>query len=510
MKEYINDALKAYRVQKKYPWHMPGHKRQACFETAEDMSNQAVRDRDIWSEIFARDYTEAKDLDDMHSPKLFIKDSLNAVSRIYGTYKTYMLVNGSTVGILAAIFGCTGRGQNILAARNCHKSVYNAIELRGLNPTYIMPEYIDNTGILGYISPMQVKEALEKLEKAGQLPAAVVITSPTYEGIISDVKGIADVVHGYGILLIVDEAQGAHFEFIDRQEYRTAMEEGADVVIESLHKTMPSLTQTSLLHIINGSLSDRIEKYLQMFQTSSPSYIFMQSMEKAISYGDSHRQEFLEYINNLEKYRRKYDKLKYIRLFEPKCLYDIGKMVFVIKEGTYIDIDGDAVPLTGTILGDILADKYGQVVEMTALNYIISMTSVSDRQEAYDKLYDTLKEIDEGLAIYSNQNCFEKKLSVQPLGMVQSECRLSIPEFIYSANTAVDMDAEIVHLENADGRISADYVYAYPPGIPVLVPGEKIDAVSIENIKNMIAGGLNVEGIRADDERVVSMAVLKD
>ncbi|MGN0394609.1 MAG: aminotransferase class I/II-fold pyridoxal phosphate-dependent enzyme [Coprococcus sp.] len=503
MKEYINDTLTEYSRSGKYPWHMPGHKRQDCLKA------------DIWNKMFDMDYTEAKDLDDMHSPKTFIKGSLTDISYVYGTYKTYMLVNGSTVGILAAIHACTRRGQSIMAARNCHKSVYNAIELQGLNPTYIMPDYIEGTDIFGDIKPDKIENILQQMDDGGELPAAVVITSPTYEGVISDIKNIADVVHRYNIPLIVDEAQGAHFEYVDRPEYKTAMEYGADIVIESLHKTMPALTQTSLLHVMNDKLTERIEKYLQIFETSSPSYIFMQSMEKAISYGDGHRKEFLKYIENVEKYRSRYKKLKNISIFSPDkdiYAYDIGKLVFVIKPGTYIEAGGRQMPLTGTLLGDILADSYNQVVEMTAADYVIAMTSVADNQEAYDTLYDSIKKIDDisYRVAYNNETVPENKMDKDLEGMAEMECRLHIPEFIYSANEAVDMDVESIPLDKAEKKVAATYIYAYPPGIPVLVPGERIDAGIIENITYMAEKRLNIEGIIIDDKAGISLNVIAE
>ena len=267
MKEYINEALEKYTEKGTYPWHMPGHKRQPL----EEPDN-------FWNGVYAHDFTEAKDLDDMHEPEMFIADSLAEMRKVYGTFATYMLVNGSTSGLMTAIHATCHRGDVILAARNCHKAVYNAICMLELEPEYIVPDYVsmswpdgvgqnevgaisngmsddgeddceisemmvpgdeddremsERTDILGDISPDKLELALKELVADGRKPRAVIITSPTYEGVISDIRTIAGIVHRYGIYLIVDEAQGAHLNFMEGHE--TAMQQGADIVIESLH-----------------------------------------------------------------------------------------------------------------------------------------------------------------------------------------------------------------------------------------------------------------------------------
>ncbi len=488
MKEYINKALKEYNTLGKYPWHMPGHKRQNYLDGLEADS--------LWEGIFKLDYTEARDLDDMHKPKQFIKDSLFDISDVYGTYKSYMLVNGSTSGILSAIFAVTKPGDNVLVARNCHKSVYNAVELRGLNASYITPSYIEGTDILDAIDADKIYMMLNDKKTEGKKIAAVVITSPTYEGIISDIEQIAAIVHEYGSILIVDEAQGAHFEYTS--QYTSAMRLGADIVIESLHKTMPSLTQTSLLHLTNSKLEKRVEKYMSIFQTSSPSYIFMQSMEKAIYYGECNRKQFDLYMDFLDTFRKRLDSLKHIILLKPSTDFDKGKLVLTIKKDTYITIDGRVLPFTGALLEEILADCYGQVAEMASLNYTILMTSVFDKEKAYNNLYYALCDIDSKLFIKESDECSGYGNSFH------------VPCAVIRPDIALDMDKEQIPLCNALDQVASEYVYAYPPGIPVLVPGERIDRQTINSIHKMVYGGLNVEGIIINDEREVYIDVIKE
>lgn len=538
LKKYINEALEKYIEKGTYPWHMPGHKRQPLEEL-----------ESFWNGVYAHDFTEAKDLDDMHEPEMFIADSLAEMKKVYGTFATYMLVNGSTSGIMTAIHATCHRGDVILAARNCHKAVYNAICMLELEPEYIVPDYVDmrwlcgmnqamsdkmtdargkadcetregtdirgegnretpervavnceddremseRTDILGDISPDKLERAIITLITDGRKPSAVIITSPTYEGVISDIGTLAEITHRYGIYLIVDEAQGAHLNFMEGHE--TAMAQGADIVIESLHKTMPALTQTSLLHVMDPKLDERVRRYLQIFQTSSPSYIFMQSMEKAVAFGANNRAGFVEYGRRLEIFAEKCVSLRNIRLFRPgvnvskndegcsACKvfdHDEGRLVFVVRPGT---VDGSGQIFTGVMLADILADRYGLIVEMASVSYVICISSVVDSAASYDILFKAIEEID---------NDLEHSVIVdgsRAMDIISGRRSAMVP------GRAWDEPSEIVSLELSVGRISGAFVYAYPPGIPVLAPGEIVDERAVCGIDTMIRSGLNVSGV---------------
>lgn len=552
VKEYINEALEKYIEKGTYPWHMPGHKRQPI-EAVQNVDNISKSRENFWNGVYAHDFTEAKDLDDMHEPEMFIADSIAEMKKVYGTFATYMLVNGSTSGLMTAIHATCHRGDVILAARNCHKAVYNAICMLELEPEYIVPDYVnmrwrcgvnqngeqtitdgmtdasgesnrgtrekmaassevnheteekaavngeddrevsERTDILGDISPDKVERAINMLITDGRKPSAVIITSPTYEGVISDIRGIAEVVHRYGIYLIVDEAQGAHLNFMEGHE--TAMKQGADIVIESLHKTMPALTQTSLLHVMDPKLDERVRRYLQIFQTSSPSYIFMQSMEKAVALGANNRDAFAEYGRRLEIFAGKCDGLRNIRLFRPDASsvkndeicaackvfdHDEGRLVFVVRPGT---VDESGQKFTGVMLADILADRYGLIVEMASVSYVICISSVVDSPDSYDILFNAVAEIDGNLGYEPD------KTDRQELDIISGR-RSAMPP-----GTAWDRPVESVPIEDAAGKVSGAFVYAYPPGIPVLAPGEVVDRQAVNGIKSMIDSGLNVAGV---------------
>lgn len=552
MKEYINEALEKYIEKGTYPWHMPGHKRQPI-EAVQNVDNISKSRENFWNGVYAHDFTEAKDLDDMHEPAMFIADSIAEMKKVYGTFATYMLVNGSTSGLMTAIHATCHRGDVILAARNCHKAVYNAICMLELEPEYIVPDYVnmrwrcgvnqngeqtitdgmtdasgesnrgtrekmaassevnheteekaavngeddrevsERTDILGDISPDKVERAINMLITDGRKPRAVIITSPTYEGVMSDIRTIAEIAHRYGIYLIVDEAQGAHLNFMEGHE--TAMQQGADIVIESLHKTMPALTQTSLLHVMNPKLDERVRRYLQIFQTSSPSYIFMQSMEKAVAFGANNRDEFARYGRRLEAFAGKCDGLRNIRLFRPDASsvkndeicnackvfdHDEGRLVFVIRPGTVVE---SGQKFTGVMLAEILADRYGLIVEMASVSYVICISSVVDSADSYDILFNAVAEIDGNLGYEPD------KTDRQELDIISGR-RSAMPP-----GTAWDRLAESVPIEGAAGKVSGAFVYAYPPGIPVLAPGEVVDRQAVNGIKSMIDSGLNVAGV---------------
>lgn len=473
MKEYINDYLREYTRQEVYPWHMPGHKRQLPpWYDGQDKKNT--------EHMFQLDFTEAKGLDDLHAPESFIKKSLNEIAEVYGARESFMLVNGSTSGLMAAIFACCKRGDSILIARNCHKAVYNAITIRELIPYYIYPKLTEE-GICMDITPEMLSNMLEQLAVRNIVPKAVVFTSPTYEGVISDIEGIAELLHEKNIPLIVDEAHGAHLEYMP--EISSAVRQGADIVIESTHKTLAALTQTAVLHVNNEELTDQIRKYLGIFLSSSPSYIFMQSIERAIAYCDNHREVYQDYEKRLLRFRESCRDLQHIRLFQPEIrtakgvyAYDECKLVFICENGER--------------LSELLAEK-GHYIEMTAFNYIVLMTSPADSEQAFDRLGRALHEID---AKYPDNNkeivtgfsrCIEEaQCSNHRLHMPFEVCDRGI---IYT---------DIIY---ACGCEASDYIYAYPPGIPIIVPGEIYSSDVLEEIKYKYGMGLKMIGIKYMD-----------
>ena len=232
--ELLIERLKKYRRLDMYPFHMPGHKRAEGIKLS-------------FPDPFSVDITEIDGFDNLHHPEGILKDSMEWASSLYGSDRTWYLVNGSTCGLLSAISAAVSHGGKILVSRNCHKAVYHGIYLNHLEAVYVYPQPVPGLGIQGGILPEDVENALKNDPDI----QAVLIVSPTYDGIVSDVEAIAKIVHKAGLPLIVDEAHGAHFAYGDAFP-KSALELGADAVIQSVHKTLPSLTQTALLHVKNN------------------------------------------------------------------------------------------------------------------------------------------------------------------------------------------------------------------------------------------------------------------
>ena len=357
----LYDKLKNHATDGAYPMHMPGHKR-----------NPGFMPQGLPYEI---DVTEIHGFDDLHDPHGILLETSELAAELYGSRGAFMLINGTTVGILAAIGAHTKRGDKILASSNSHWSIRNAAELFGLELVCITPETDETTGI-----PLALKADPEiKL---------VVITSPTYEGFVSDLRAISEIVHGFDIPLIVDSAHGAHLGFSDFFP-ENAVHTGADVVVMSLHKTLPALTQCSLLHVCGDRAETaRIKHLLSILQTSSPSYVLMASIDHCLRLLKTDGERlFREYELKLKAFYESVKNLKLLSVTNPSVTRDPGKIVISVKHTS----------ITGTALMELLRTKYGIELEKANKNYAIAMTSICDSKEGFTRLAAALTEIDKTL-----------------------------------------------------------------------------------------------------------------
>ena len=562
--------LREYSHSDHYGFHMPGHKR-----------NKNLTGAGLPYEI---DITEIEGFDDLHHAKGMLKKAQEQAAEVFHGEETYFLINGSTVGILSAILGCTRRGDRILMARNCHKSVYHAVYMNELEPEYVYPFFYKEQELNGEINPKDVQDILDRerylfqsdpdykdkkaiTEKQEVLPGerkkiqAVVITSPTYDGVVSNIEKIAKIVHSYDIPLIVDEAHGAHFGF---HTYfpQNANTKGADVVIHSIHKTLPSLTQTALIHM-NGNIADRkkIKKYLHILQSSSPSYVLMAGIEAGAHSLKSGNMEqyFDKYVEMLKQTREQLKKMRHLQILETEN-FDYSKIVISVKNTKYF----------GKELYEILLNKHHLQMEMAAGDYVLAMTSVGDTKEGFQRLIRALSEIDNELEEenYSFGNILNegknfsqtsmgllgleqismndkegknliqasmgllgleqigmndkegKNLIQAPMGLLgleqidmndkegknlsQSPIGLPRLEQIFTCAEMESMDKidmQEIHVlpwEQCAGRISMEYAYLYPPGIPLIVPGEKITEEVIALLQKYKDMGFEIEGLNYD------------
>ena len=505
------ERLTEYAGSDAYPFHMPGHKRR---EIPDGIPGG-------FPDPYGIDITEIDGFDNLHHAEGILKDAMDEAAAIYGADRSWYLVNGSTCGILSAVFATTENGGKILTARNCHKAVYHAICLNRLEAEYLYPEEITEFGINGGIRAEDVRKALEKdaMRCAGNSGnvrgkitkiQAVLITSPTYEGVVSDIRAIADAAHEYGIPLIVDEAHGAHLEYADQCHSfpKSALEYGADIVIQSLHKTLPCFTQTAILHV-KGKLvdQDRISRYLSMFQTSSPSYLFMAGMERCIRYMDGDgRNEMVRYEKRLEHFMERMEGLQVLEVLDREICgkyrtvagWDPSKIVVSTMR---------AEDFHGEELAETLRRKYHLEMEMTAPEYVIAMTSLMDTEEGFERLGTALLEIDGAL-----RHCVESEQQKEK-GESKEKERCETPEATESKVShpvrrtliceAMDADTERTALQDTVGKVSAEFVYLYPPGIPIITPGEVFTDVIVEKIVAYKAAGLLVQGPADPDADVI-------
>lgn len=472
----IYDKLKDYSDSDYYGFHMPGHKRNL------DMLKSTVP--------YKIDITEIEGFDDLHHAEGILKEAQIRAARIYHADETHFLINGSTVGILSAIAGVTKKGDTILVARNCHKSVYHAIYMNELNPVYLYPEFNHCAQLNTEVSVDDVREALDKYPSI----RAVVIVSPTYDGVVSDVEAIAEAVHEKGIPLIVDEAHGAHFGF---HPYfpQNANTRGADIVIHSLHKTLPALTQTALLHI-NGSLASRkgVREYLRMLQSSSPSYVLMSSIDSCIDMLENRRKELFDpYVKMLEKMRGRLRQLKRLELVETEN-FDRSKIVISVRHAD----------MSSKRLYRILLNEYHLQMEMVAGTYILAMTSIGDTEDGMERLARALKEIDaQADERMRSGNCLEETPRI--IG-----ASLPRPEVVYNSSVMENMldeaaisavpGSKVRRLPWRDsvGYISTEYAYLYPPGSPLIVPGERVSQEAVDMLQWYHNLRFAIEGLKED------------
>ncbi|MFP3155655.1 aminotransferase class I/II-fold pyridoxal phosphate-dependent enzyme [Lachnospiraceae bacterium ZAX-1] len=508
-KLYLDESILKYKKQGYYPFHMPGHKGISL----------------NFSNPWGLDITEIDGFDNLHHAKGIILDAQKRAATLFGAQHSYYLVNGSTCGLLSAISGAIPWGGKFLMARNSHKSVYHAVYLRRLEPIYLMPS-ITNYGILGSILPEHVATTLKAhANRAGYTDIkAILITSPTYDGIVSDIRQIADIAHSYHIPLIVDEAHGAHFKF-STEFPKTALSCGADVVIQSLHKTLPSFTQTALLHI-SSTLVDRakIEHFLNIYQTSSPSYLFMAGMEQCIRIIESDGKLLFDtFTKRLHYFYNQCKQLLHLNVCMPSTLSkhecfdrDFSKILIAV---------GDA-SLTGQELYLTLLEKYKLQLEMVSGHYVVALSSIMDTEEGFMRLLSALLEIDKNncpiarnrhpTATIEHRQATTKMEYRQPITepahaiaeptyantimepipiIITNATLYTIPIKKLTISGAMEHPSHPVLLRESAGQVSQEYIYLYPPGIPLLAPGEVIPSDLLSNLSVLSQQGISIEGL---------------
>ena len=462
MEETLFGFLQNYAAQGIYPFHMPGHKRNPDF---------------LPKEILDTDITELPGADNLNQPEGVILRLQERIARLFGAEQSILMVNGSTGGNLAVITALCGDGGTILTARNAHRSAFGALTLAGSRPVYVMPGMTAH-GFCGGVSPAEVAKQLDENPDA----RAVFVTSPTYEGAVSDIAAIAAVAHARGIPLVVDEAHGAHMGFSDIFP-RSALACGADVVIHSLHKTLPFLTQTSVMHV-QGDLVDRakLKKMVSILQTSSPSYVFMAQIDYVVSMIEKDGVAlFRAYADKLADCRAALADLKNIRLLDKEMIgqhhifdLDVNKLVFALPDAG----------MSGSAFKTALRDRFRVQLELSGLLHSIALTSPADTDEGYARLVEAVTAMD-------------AEFGTGKIGTVQAFLPAA-PDIVMTPREAAHCEAEVVQPEEAESRIAAAFLIPYPPGIPLAAPGERLTADVLQKLALCLQNGIPVVGLGND------------
>ncbi|WP_051234064.1 aminotransferase class I/II-fold pyridoxal phosphate-dependent enzyme [Butyrivibrio sp. NC3005] len=513
--------LTALNESNLYPFHMPGHKRNTRIEGFNDSI----------SNLFSRDITEIDNFDNLHDAKGIIKSSQEKANILYRSEESFFLVNGSSCGVLASVSAVLSGEESgrILVCRNAHKSLYNAAYLMHAEMDYLYPEMVNEYDICGKINPEDVKRKIKESlncnlnKNSNREYRAVFITSPTYEGILSDIGEIARICHKYSIPLIVDEAHGAHFS-INEKLPKGAIHFGADLVIHSLHKTLPALTQTALLHV-QGDLVDRnkLKRYLKIYQSSSPSYLFMASIDSCIEYMNHNAERWSDNVINYHEALLAVGRnCQSLRIPGWEIVPDPCKIVISCKN----------TRITGQKLYDILREKYQLQPEMAGETYVLMIITGCDTQEGIRRLSEAIRKIDSELSNTIDEtdnselsNSIDKASSIEVSNSIDKAGNIETMDKVYINSDegerndylylqkdnskvaeypicrlplykAYDEITEKVELQKASGRIAGDFINLYPPGIPLVVPGEVISDNMCKTIYKYIKEGLNVQGIQ--------------
>ncbi|MBZ2175051.1 aminotransferase class I/II-fold pyridoxal phosphate-dependent enzyme [Schnuerera sp. xch1] len=468
MKTPIIDSLKILQRKNEISFHTPGHKgKDTLIEWTKYIPNI--------------DTTELPGMDNLHNATGIIKESQQLAAKTFGALETIYSVNGTTGGIYIALAAITNPGDKILIQRDSHKSMYNASILNRLDIEYIYANYNEAHHMYTGVNPKSIEL---KLKEDPDIKV-VAITYPNYYGICSDIKKIAEIVHNYDKILLVDEAHGSHFVFSDKLPL-SSLEVHADITIQSTHKTLPSFTQTSMIHV--GTHRVNIEKLKTMsslYQTTSPSYLFMASLEAARAYmegeGKGRLDRNIDIISYLtDTLQRIYGAYVFTGAEDDNTIYDkdITKILFGIKG------------ITGTNLSRMLMEDYNIYLEMADFNYALALASLMNEKSDFEMLIKAVENI--------AKHGPNKSSSSINLHMPMSRIVLPVYEAFYSNKKAVALKESI-------GRVSSSFIIPYPPGIPLICPGEEITEELVDYITFSLSKGIDIIGLIGDNKEKIEI-----
>lgn len=456
----LYEALIHYKNTNPISFHVPGHKSGVVL-------NQ--QSQNMFQELLKIDATEISGLDDLHSPEGVIKEAEELLAALYQVKESFFLVNGSTVGNLAMVLSVCEKDDIILVQRNCHKSVLNAIKLAKARPIFLEPEYNPEWKTSTGVSKGIVERAISLYPDA----KAIVLTYPNYYGMVYDLKSVIDLAHLHNIPVLVDEAHGPHF-IIGEPFPASAIQLGADIVVHSAHKTLPAMTMGSFLHINCERVNrHKVKEYLQMLQSSSPSYVIMASLDIARNYLATYHRNDIEFLQ------------KEISNFKKEL-----STVPSIKVLDYPDLHGDTLKVTiqsrSKLSGFELQKRFEEKGIFTELadpyNVLLILPLLKENQD-YPLLEASRK--------------IKELLAEMPYCPIQEEFIIStekISELAIPFEKLLNIESDIIQISEAAGQVCAETIIPYPPGIPLLLMGELITEEKVKQLTQLTSMGARFQG----------------
>ena len=481
--QYLFEQLVAHQQRNPISFHVPGHKMGKGFNP---------RGGEFFRDVLEIDQTEISGLDDLHQPEGVILESQKRAARVFGTKSSYFLVNGSTAGNLAMILSTCKPGDKIIVQRNAHKSVIHGLMLARAVPVYIQPEFIPSLGIWGSVTVESVKNALVEHSDA----KAVLLMNPNYYGIGIDLTPIAQLVHRYQMPLLIDEAHGAHFGFHPSFP-KSAIEMGADAVVQSTHKTLSAMTMGSMLHISRNSTinQERIEFFLAMVQSSSPSYPIMASLDLSCQLIESKGETLWdEVIDGIDWLKQHEGKLKGIRLFHSLPNYYLSDPLKLVIQNRYLHHSGFGL--------QTFLEHKKIYIELADLLNVLAVVTHGNTSEDIKAIYHSLVDYDQfhkDESINEGNTLMEMEYKLETIFKANTKSSIPLDSIIYGAKQSIP-------LQEAIDRIAAEMVIPYPPGIPVVQLGERITKQVVDYIYELKGKGAKFQGTK--DPSITMIQVL--
>lgn len=458
-------------------FHVPGHK-----------NGRLLNKMSINEKLGYYDTTEIDGTDNLHAPQGAIKEAQDTASSFYGALESFYLVNGTTAGNIVMMYSAFEPGDKVLICRDAHKSVFTGAILSQINPIYITPQIDKKLGVSLGLTANQVKEAFDKEPDI----KGIVMTYPSYHGICSQIEKIEEIVHGREALLLVDAAHGAHLNLSESLPI-CAVTAKVDIVVHSTHKSLPSFTQSSILHYCSKRVSlERLKMALSMFQSSSPSYLLMASLENAVSVAKENGRQYMDaLLLTIDLFSQKIEEKTVFKVLKSHMLAD-----GYVLDPTKITLLTNESGMTGRALEDCLRKDFAIQCEYGTDSAVLFITSIATAKDDLECLFDALVDISQEI-----QDISDKKHK----NHLSYDFEAFDLEVLLQPYQATYTNKEIINLKASIGHVAGDFIVPYPPGIPIVVPGEVISEQVVNFIEEGIRKGYNINGVYGKNELQVNI-----